>query len=74
MMITLMFLFLGFLFVVLEFYLPGGIMAVLGTIMLISSVILFATTTESAGASFSIRSSRHRDSDPLDSLCPQTDS
>jgi len=37
---------LGLLLILIEFYLPGGIMGVLGGVALIASVILFAQTHE----------------------------
>lgn len=46
-MTAFIFLFLGLLFVFLEFYIPGGIMTVLGTVMLIAGIVAFATQTNS---------------------------
>lgn len=40
--------FLGLLFVLLEFYLPGAILGTIGGILLIASVVLFATQSTSA--------------------------
>jgi membrane-bound serine protease (ClpP class) len=47
MIIAFLFLIFGLFFIVLEFYLPGAIMATIGAIMLIASVLLFAATSES---------------------------
>lgn len=38
---------LGLFFVLLEFYMPGAIMAIIGTVMLLTSIALFAELTES---------------------------
>lgn len=47
-------LFVGLLLIFLEFYTPGGILAVIGAIFLIASVLLFLHTTTSlmAGGAF----------------------
>lgn len=45
-MISGILFFLGLLLILIEFYLPGGIMGVLGGSALIASVILFAQTNE----------------------------
>ena len=47
MIISFLFLIFGLFFVVLEFYLPGAIMATIGAIMLIASVLLFAAASDS---------------------------
>ena len=46
-MISLVFLILGLFFIFLEFYIPGGIMTILGSIMLALSVVAFANLTDS---------------------------
>lgn len=40
-------LFIGFLVVFFEFFLPGGILGVTGTLLIIASIVLFAMNTES---------------------------
>ena len=47
MILTFLFLIFGLFFIVLEFYLPGAIMATIGAILLITSVLLFAVSSES---------------------------
>lgn len=46
-MTPFLFLILGLLLILLEFYLPGAIMGVIGSILLIASVVLFAMQTTS---------------------------
>lgn len=40
-------LFLGLLFILLEFYLPGIVMGIIGGIMLLTSIVVFAEQTQS---------------------------
>lgn len=49
-MIPFLLLLLGLLFIFLEFYLPGTVMAILGTIMVVISVILFIQESNSPAA------------------------
>lgn len=49
-MISFVLLFLGLLFIFVEFYLPGAIMGIIGTILLFASVILFVQETNSPAA------------------------
>lgn len=46
-MISFLLLALGLLFIFLEFYMPGAVMAVIGAIMLLTSIVLFAEQTQS---------------------------
>lgn len=45
-------LFLGYLMVYLEFFLPGGVMGILGAISIVSSIVLFALESSSGVAVF----------------------
>lgn len=52
MITALLLLIFGLLFIVLEFYLPGAIMATIGGIMLVISVFMFAGASDSIFAGF----------------------
>jgi membrane-bound ClpP family serine protease len=43
----LILLVLGLLFIFLEFYMPGAVMAIIGSIMLLASIAIFAEQTQS---------------------------
>jgi membrane-bound ClpP family serine protease len=49
-MIPFLLLFLGLILILLEFYLPGGIIGILGGISIISGILLFASETSSIWA------------------------
>ncbi len=49
-MMPFLLLALGLLLIFLEFYLPGAIMGIAGTALVIASIILYANQAESAGA------------------------
>lgn len=50
MITSLLLLFFGLLFILLEFYMPGGIMAVIGTLLLLVSIGTIAEQTDSLAA------------------------
>lgn len=43
-------LILGLVFVFLEFYMPGAVMGIIGTVLLLTSIVAFAEASESLGA------------------------
>ena len=47
MVLAFLFLFLGLIAVAIEFFTPGGLFAVLGALLLMTGVIIFANATES---------------------------
>lgn len=47
MILTFVLLALGLFFVLLEFYMPGSLMAIIGGFMLLTAIILFADQTQS---------------------------
>lgn len=48
-MTPFLFLFLGLLLILMEFYLPGAVMGVAGGILVLTSIVLFAMQTTSLG-------------------------
>lgn len=45
-------MFLGLFFILLEFYLPGAVMGILGAVLLLTSIVSFAEQSGSFGATF----------------------
>lgn len=52
MITAILLLILGLLFIFIEFYLPGGVMAIIGALALAASIIFFAIASQSVAESF----------------------